>query len=255
MIFVATRLRLVALCALTVAIVLGPGGAAARATFTLTLHEDGVTDQTIIFALSHGDRSSDAPQMIHYSDSFGGFNLVVEVATSNSNIPGATPTLTLNNVQFTNASQAAQTLQLTVTDTGFTTQSIGTGSVDLHSQISDIQFPLGSSVTFQSFLNGTAGNQVSLNGPGVAEEHTTIAAPGNPFTLQNVTTVTVAGASLVQMIGSTEVAAAPGNGPPQVLAPEPSTLGAAISGLPVLGLGLWYRRSRVRRASTNSASA
>jgi hypothetical protein len=213
------------------ALVLG-AGRTAHATFTLTLSEAGYADQTITFNPSTGVPGQ--AEVIDYAGSFGGFQIVVEVASSNSNLPDQTPTLTLNNLQLTGANGVTQTLQITVADTGFSTQSTGPGPVDLRSQVSDTQLPTGNEITYQSFLNGVGGDSLSLSSAGGAQGDSTIVAPTNPFTLESITTITVHGASYVQTTGITEV-----------LAPSPSTLGAAaVSAVPLLGLGLWRRRAR-----------
>src|SRR5262249_9736477 len=105
--------------------------------------------------------------------------------------------------------------------------------VTLVSQLATTQVPTGSGVTYQSFLNGTAGNKLSLNTVGGVEDNKVLASATNPFTLKSVTTVTVNGIGIIQASGVT-----------LVHAPEPATMGAAFSMVPVLAAGLWWKRRR-----------
>jgi hypothetical protein len=222
--------RRLATCAvLTVAALLTSLGTA-RADYTLTLHEAGYTDQTISYS---GSALPGQPAYINYVGGFGGFAIVVEVSTSTSNLPNSLPTLTINNLELSTTAGSPQTLQITVQDTGFSNQSVGTGPVSLISQLSTTQVPTGSGVTYQSFLNGNAGNQLSLNSVGGAQDTTLLTSVTNPFTLKSVTTVTVSGMGVIQTSGIT-----------LVQAPEPATMGAAFSMVPVLAAGLWWKRRK-----------
>jgi hypothetical protein len=222
---------------------------AARADFSLTLSEAGYSDQTITFAPGPDNPQPGTAQVLIFQGDFGGFTYLLEAATSNSNLADQAPSLSLTNLQLSTNDQTAQTLTITVQDTGFSTSSLqGANSVDLVSQFTITTLPTDSSATFQSFLGNTAGqvlSPVTTDAAGVVTS-TSTPAPSGMFTLKNVTTITMKGAGLVQTQGNTQVVAPPTTGGnPQVLAPEPGTMGAVFSALPLLvGLGLWRRRSQ-----------
>jgi hypothetical protein len=226
--------RLLVSTSLAVAVLLAALGNA-RAEFSLTLHETGYADQTVTFSGSPG---SSVPALLGFGGSFGGFAVVVEIASSNSNVPGATPTLTINNLLIGGTTGVTQTLQITVKDTGFTFPS-GTSTADLKSQLSVTALPWASSVTYQSFLNTSSGSLLSLGGVGGTSATNSVSATSGTFTLESVTSITITGAGLVQTTGITQASA---TGGPPVVVPEPGTMAAACSVLPFLGAGLWWRR-------------
>jgi hypothetical protein len=209
----------------------------ARAEYKLTLHESGYSDKTVTFS---GPPTPGVPTVLGFGGSFGGFAVVVEVSSSNSNIPGATPTLTISNLQIGGHAGVTQTLQITVSDDNFKLPN-GTTTADLKSQLGATLLPSQSAVTYQSFLNGSAGQQLSLSSVGGNSGTDSVSVPSGTFTLKSVTTITITGAGVVQTSGIT-TATATSSGGPSVVAPEPGTMAAACSVLPFLGAGLWWRR-------------
>jgi len=233
MLFGSGRRLLVATSLAVVALLASLGDA--RAEFSLTLHEAGYTDQTVTF---FGSPGSSVPALLGFGGSFGGFAVVVEISTSNSNIPGATPTLTLSNLQIGGRAGVTQSLQITVKDTGFSLPS-GTTTADLKSQLAVTALPGQSTVTYQSFLNSSSGTLLTLNSVNGTSATDSVSVPSGTFTLESVTTITLTGAGLIQTSGITT---ATGTGGPPVVVPEPGTMAAACSVLPFLGAGLWWRR-------------
>jgi len=197
----------------------------AHAAFTLTLQETGFGPITITDN-GAGDVSG-ASGVITFSGAFGDF--FVQVSTGSSNSAGGTEPaqLTINSLSITGASSSA--LTITLTDTGFTAPT--TSQVELRSQLSTTQLPLGTTVTFTSSLNGSAGTPLTLTTVGGTTGLDIKALGGTPFTLSNVTTFNLTAAGTVQATGITTATS-----------PEPATVAMVATALPILGLGYWRRR-------------
>ncbi len=205
----------------------------ARADFTLTLHEQGYSD-VVIHDNGAGDTSSQTG-LITYSGNFGSFLITAEIGSSNSTAGSQPAYLTINQFSMQNYSSGTGVLQITLQDTGFTAPN--PGPVFMQTQLSTTSvLATGSSVSIQSALNGTAGTAITLptdpSGTSVTDQMT---IGTSPYTLSNVTTVTLVAGGVLQSTGSTTVAT-----------PAPGGLMLALTGLPVLGLGLGWRRLRKR---------
>jgi len=205
--------------------------APAHAAFTLTLHETGFSDVVVTDNnLASGDVSL-ATGVITYSGSFGDFAVQVTTGSSNSTSGAQPAQLTINNLSITGASTSS--LTLTLTDTGFTAP--GVGPADVQNQLSTTQIPEGTTVTYQSTVDGQSGGaQLSLSGVGGNKDFGSVTLGTNPYTITTVTTFNLGAAGTVQATGITQVAN-----------PEPSTIVIALTALPALGL---YRLRRRKQA-------
>jgi hypothetical protein len=174
---------------------------------------------------------------IIFSGALGSFNIQISVGTSNSAANVQPAQLTINNTSISStgyASSTTKTVTITLEDTGFTAPSTGL-QAGMESQLSTTQLPVGSAVSFQSFLNGVGGTVLNANTVGGSRVNEAVIIPSSPYTLKNVTTYSIqgqgAGSSLtVQTTGITAVAV-----------PAPAGLVLLASGIPALGL-VWLRR-------------
>jgi hypothetical protein len=212
------------------AIILGMPPPAA-ADFTLTLHQQGYTD--LVVADGGGLDSNTQPGVIVYSGSFGTFNVTAEIGTSNS-AAGVEPAyLAINNLAIQNTSGSG-VLTITLQDTGFTAPR--SGQATMVTQLSTTSVTTGGSVTIQSYLDGQAGTQLALGtAPAGASVEDTVMIGQTPYTMTNVTTVSLGAGGMLQSTGTTTVHA-----------PAPGGLELALSGLAVGALGLCWRRLRKR---------
>ncbi len=229
---VRSRKRLTLMALLAGAIIMGvppPAGA----DFRLTLHQDGFADRTITDNSIY-DLSPTTTGVIVYSGTFGTFTITAEIGTSNSTAGVEPAALTIN--QLSIASPSGGTLTITLSDDGFTAPQAGQ-QVAMRSQLSSTSLTSGGSVSFQSYLEGVGGTVLTLgtaNPNGI--EATDIRMLGaTPYTLSNVTTVTLAPSGVLQSTGTTTV-----------MNPAPAGLVLALTGVPLLGIGAWLRRFRKR---------
>jgi hypothetical protein len=233
--------------------------APARAAFQMTLTEVNVNTGTTIASTTvvdngSGDQSS-MSGVIGFLGSLGDFNIQLSVGTSNSQYGVQPAQLTINNVSIdSNGIALGQTRQVIITlqDTGFTAPD--PGHAVMTSQLSTTQLPTGSNVTFQSFLNSSAGTQLSLATVGGAAVDDQVTIGSSPYTLKDVTTYTIQG----QGTGFGKGITVQSTGLTSVVAPAPGGAVLALAGVPFLGLGCWLRRrkkaSRLPPGANTSAS-
>jgi hypothetical protein len=196
----------------------------AHAAFTLTLHETGFADQ--VFTPNAG------PGAIVIATTIGHFTFQADIATSNS--PGSVSPAVLSLSQTSITTTGGGTLTITVNDTGFTAP--GTGLATVTTQLSTTSLTAGGSVSILSRVNGTQVGPTLTLGTAAAgtmgSGNINIGTP--PFTLTNVTTVTLTAGGMLQSTGNTTVAPVP----------EPATLFMAFAAVPIFGLGYWRQRRR-----------
>jgi hypothetical protein len=214
----------------------------ARADFQLRIYEDGN------FLAAPGVLTDGGSGVITYSGNAGDFNLAFTYATSNS--PGADNVgiVTVANTRITNNTNATHTLTIEVSSQGFdlptgdslsllnsASGTISRGSingsftsyVDRSNSLfgkSDVAAP---AVTFA----GTAGtNSASFSG---TTEVYPFSSTGT-YSITNVGTYTFAAGASMTLTG----------GLSEVHAPAPPGLVLALSGMPLLGFGCWFRGRR-----------
>jgi len=191
----------------------------AKADFMLTLHEQGYRDVTV---------SDNGTGFIAYGGGFGSFFIQGDFGYSNSNTGVEPATLTINQLSIQNTSGTG-TLQITLTDTGFMVPHAGPAV--MNSQLSTTSLTGTGSVSFQSFLNGVGGTKLTLGtAPSGTSATDAMTISSDPYTLSNITTVTLGAGGLLQSTGTTTVTT-----------PAPGALMLALTGLPLLGVGAWRR--------------
>jgi len=138
------------------------------AGFTLSLQEfngASLVASKLITDQGTGDLDGNSGSIIFSSSvsgAVGDFSANLSFATSNSAGGGLPAQITSNDTSITSAGfTGSRTLILTVLDDGFTAP--GLGPATLGSQLSTTQLPANTNVTFQSFLDATAGSVLSLN--------------------------------------------------------------------------------------------
>ena len=204
----------------------------APADFTLTLHEQGYSD-LVIHDNGAGDLST-ANGVIIFGGTFGTFSITAEIGSSNSATATAPAVLTINQLAIQSNDAGTGKLTITLTDTGFSAPNPGPAL--MQSQLSTTAMTGTGSVSFQSFLDGTGGTKLTLNtAPGGKNATDAVTIGGSPYTLSNVTTVTLSAGGTMQSTGITTVAT-----------PAPTGVELAVTGLPLLGVGLWLHRRRRR---------
>jgi len=213
----------------------------ADAGFKLTISDGSNSvqvDDNVVYGIPPAGFANDldpAAGQVIFSGVIGVFN--INITTGTSNAPG-TPTLaqlTINNTSITSAGfTGSKTLTFTLEDTGFTAPT-GSG-LFLISQLANTQLPSGSTVGYQSFLNGTGGTALSLNTVGGASASNAVSISTTPYTLKTVATVTVTGTGGAQTVQF--------NGLTAVVVPAPASLLLALSAVPALGLGRLFRRKK-----------
>jgi hypothetical protein len=214
----------------------------ARADFQLRLYEDGV------FLAAPGVLTDGGSGVITYSGNAGDFNLAFTYATSNS--PGADNVgiVTVANTRVTNTASATHTLTIEVSSQGFNvptgdsltllnsasgTVSRGTisGSFNSYADRNNALFGTSDLAAPALTFTGTAGT-LSASFSGSTELYPLTST--GLYSITNVGTYTFgAGASITLTGGLSEVHA-----------PAPPGLVLALSGMPLLGFGCWFRGRR-----------
>jgi hypothetical protein len=182
--------------------------------------------------------------VIQYSGSVGDFNLAFTYATSNS--PGTeNGIVTIANTRVTNTKSVAHSLTIAVSSTGFQTTSdtlvnsasgtISRGTVygDFTSYVdrTNTLFGAGDVKTPAVLFSGTAGTpSSSFSGTSFASGLNT--GPDMMYSITNVGNYNFAGNASVTLTG----------GYSETIAPVPSGVVLALSGVPFLGLSFWFRR-------------
>jgi MYXO-CTERM domain-containing protein len=207
------------------------------AALMMTLHQPGGPPDVSIIDNVLNDTNGALGQL-GYSTAFGAFGINIDASTSNA-LTGGDPALLTITLIVTNTSGAAATLEATVTDL-FAYFVPATGpDLSLTSAASNgIALP-GSSMTFESFLDGVS---AGLQGPFVGGTGGTLAKNYagpilTPFSLSNITKVTVAAGSSVVISNSTSVTSA---------VPEPGSMITWGLGMACFGLVAAVRRRRSR---------
>jgi hypothetical protein len=208
----------------------------AQAGFSMTLSD---SDGNFVTVNDNSLADSDSRSgVIGFFGALGSFNIQLSVGTSNAPGTEHLAQLTINNTSISSAGfNGDKTITLTLEDTGFTSPQPQPGKpVTMDSQLATTALPTGSTVTFQSFLDGAAGTKLILNkvdGASVSDE---VFVSGNPFTLKNITTYTVKGqgANIPLTVQSSGITVAH--------LPAPAGVVLAMTGLPVVGLACWLRR-------------
>jgi len=208
----------------------------ARAGFTVKLHETGFADQT--FNVTSGTINTVGPVTI------GNYTVTV---TASDSAPGIDETfggalVSQNTFSVVANAPALADLQITVQDDTFISTPYGTGNpVTVQNSLSTTLITSGK-VTANGFIIGNSTlttTDIALNGPslsGMVSNSITgsIAPLGSTFTLGNFADVHFTGTGK-QQANFTVTTVAP--------VPEPATVVAALTGLP-LGIGVWMRRRR-----------
>ncbi len=200
----------------------------AHAKLTLTLSEAGFADAEFTDAGTPG-------YLVTPTTTFGTFSFESDIARSNALNGSAPARLTINSVSARETEGSGTgVLTITIKDDGFTAP--GPGSAFLDTQLSTTSFsPDGSGATMQSFVNSTAGTLLSVSTtPAGTNSRDLVNVDTNPFSLTNVTVVTLGEGGSFQTTGTTTLAAVP----------EPATLAMAFAAVPILGLGYWRNRRR-----------
>ena len=235
-----SRLFLVGACA-GVAGFAGVGRAGAA--LTLTLSEPGYTSMTVTDAANTGALS--------FFGSFGDFqtNFIAGLSNKLSSPTPAAATLQIQSIDVKNLSTGGtkDTLTLTLSDDGYTFPAATGSALSLDSAFggSLSNATAGDSATFQSFVlspSTTTGVQTytsAATDPGTTSfsrnvTPVTFIRPA-AFTLENVTTISLSGASEQANLSGTTTAS--------TAVPEPASAAAAA----VVGLGLLGRRRASRR--------
>jgi len=232
------------LAAVLVAAALLGVSSSAHAAFSLTISNGTnsvtVNDNNTPAGTNSGSTGSPldldpASGQIIYSGMIGVFN--VNITTGTSNAPGTVSLaqLSINDISTTTAGfTGTKTLTFTLQDTGF---NLPTGAnLQLESQVSTTQLPTNTNVTYQSFLNGNGGTQLSLNTVGGTRTSDSVSITTTPFSLKSVTTFTMTGTGSAQTVQYTGLTA--------VTVPAPAGVVLALTAAPFLGVGCWLRRRR-----------
>jgi len=212
--------------ALVTAALLGSPGQA-RAAFTL--HIVSGADNITVTDGGAGDVNP-LTGAITFAGTAGNFLVSVNTAISNSGSGNPAVLSQVNGL----VSTGAGTITITAADTNFSTP-LPAAVTNVVSQLSNTQSTIsGQTVVFRSALNGVPGTPITETATSGVVSATDVFFNGaNPFTLSNVTTVTVNGAGVsVNTTGQTSVNAVP----------APAGIVLALTALPALGAGGWLRR-------------
>lgn len=221
--------------AVAVAVLLGTAGTA-RATIELDLASGSST-------VTKSDPNSGGS--VSYTGAVGNFSVVMAYGDSNS--PGGQSALAeAGSITLTNNSSSAQTITIKVSAQDFTAPvnpalevtdtvsgSVAKGSVvsvtaQGYADSSNTLFGQGFASTQLNL--GTYGNGTSFSANGVAGSFNS----GSKYSLTFIETITLAGNSSVTLTG----------GNVQAMLPEPTSMMAAFTAMPFLGLGVWMRRRK-----------
>jgi hypothetical protein len=218
-----------------------PPPARADYQFQLNIYEDGV----LLKSLTDKDVGQTLGS-ISYSGTVKDFNLQFTYATSNT--PGTDGTngiVTIANTRVTNTTSAAHTLTIAVSSTGFQTNSdalintasgsVNRGSIsgNFTSYVSrdNALFGMSDISTTPVTFSGAAGTG-SASFSGTTQSATFAVTPDITYSITNVGNYTFAGNASITLTG----------GYSETIAPVPSGVVLALSGVPFLGFSCWLRR-------------
>jgi len=224
--------------ALLAGAVLVSTGSPARASIDLTLTEGSSTVSR---------SNPDSGGSVSYSGAVGS-DFSVLIAYGDSNSPGGQTALTqAGSIVITNNSSSAATITITVSAQDFTspvspslqvldtvsgsvaTGSLISGSAQGFADSSNALFGEGFASTLLQFGPNSSGTSFSVNG-NVGGFNS-----GPKYSLTFTETFTLAGNSSLTLTG----------GNVQTALPEPTSLMAAFTAVPFLGLGAWLRRRKL----------
>jgi hypothetical protein len=215
----------------------------------------------IDYSIDSGSRtfgnSSSGSSVTFTSTDVGGKGLFsVDISVGTTNTPGGAFALVTqsNNTVATLYSSGSHTLHIYVSSTGFTSPQSPPPAI-LGNASSITENGGHTDVTFTSYgdtsntLFGTTGSSVTSvstsysandqTGVGSGSNSTLFSPNGNKYSLTNIGDYTLTGGtSLTVVSGNTKVTPTP----------VPAGMTLALSGLPVLGLGYWFRRRQLRLA-------
>jgi len=212
----------------------------ANAAFKMTLSDSDGNTVTINDNNSPGGTGLDissASGRIIFDGSLGVFDIQMDTGTSNAPGTNKLAQLTINSTSISSVGFTGnKTITITLEDTGFFSP-LGS-PVDLVTQVSTTQLPTDSSVTYQSFVNGNPGTQLSLTGVGGAKTSEHVSITSSPYTLTSVSTITIHGQGAgneltVQTTGLTAVTV-----------PAPAGVVLALTALPLGVVSCWLRRRK-----------
>jgi hypothetical protein len=238
---------------LALAVALTLTSLAARADLKIQLEQLGGPGPTIV------DSVAGANPVAFFNGPFGDFT--VTVLSSASNSPGSPPEAFLlsSNTSVVNNAAGPRTLYIDIGSTDFASPA---GSTHMHSSAGTTTTTSGagqSTWTFQSWANNdngqfshagfTGGSQVLDISTGGSSDNDSIEVDfltlTDPYSLVQRYEITLAAGGRINFSTQTQIH----GGPFHPVVPEPATVLAALTGLPVLG-GLWLRR----RKETNLAA-
>ena len=213
--------RLLLAASLAALVNLGSAGSA-QASVSLTLHEAGFTDVTV----------NNGTNFVVFAGTFGNFTLSLDTGISAVSANDARLSTTTNSTRDTVG--GAKTLTITVSDNFAQPNAPSTLTSNLSSTLIS-----GGSVSFQSFLNATSTTKVTLTtAPGTASSPpVSVLGTSAPFTLSNVTTITLGALGSANSTGTTDALAA---------VPEPASIVALLSAVPIIGIGAMMRRRKAQ---------
>jgi hypothetical protein len=193
-----------------------------------------------------GDVVASAPSgtTATYSNmNFGGFNIDLLAASSNSPGTGSLAQLTGSTLQITNTSSAPATLFITLGDTGFTSPTSAT--LDSHIGGTVVIGSPANSLTYSSYVNtdnaqnGTGGSTPGAQTPGITsgsfnnDSFLSLPSLGTPYSITERFALTLGAGSEINFSASSTLT-------PTV--PEPSTLMlTGVSALCLAGYGVRRR--------------
>jgi hypothetical protein len=226
------RLRILGLAGVFAAIAALATPSPANAGFSILLHETGYADQMFTPALVSGQYTLPTTVFGDYSIQVGGRDSAPGINVFQGGALVTQNTLTVNNIS---GGTPLSSLVITVQDNTFSNNLGNPGN--LINTLSTTEIDVGL-VTASSFVNTPSNNT-----PVVLASHTLFGGgtsnaivpmgSGSTFTLGSVATISgLVGAGATDNFTVTSL----------VVSPEPTSMLAVITGLPVLGFAVWYRR-------------
>jgi hypothetical protein len=229
--------------------------APARAGLTLLLSSGSYSEQ-VSEATPSGSVTAwsgsvtTSPGSVSYGNSslFGLFSIQMISAESNSlaNGPGVISEMNIDSLKISNLSSAAQTLTISMSDTGFQPDNATRPLMVYNTASATFRGLSNGTLTYQTFaFDGTA---LFQTGAGAVSTDPVVLTPNSTgsttlgyftpqndeFSMTSVMTIQLAGGAIVTFDGDS-----------LVHAPEPGTAALAFTGTLPLAIGLWYRRRRV----------
>lgn len=219
------------------------GMPAARAGIVLTISDDFGHNETV--------NGSDTSAFTLGEISVGAFRVFASARSNFGISVDNTGFLTSFNSTVKNVELTPGNLYITVSETGFTLPSATLPNFEyLNSSVVSNQGTDKGTARFTSYLHQSGTLSDTTTG---AQNVTTIAnarsvmfqRTATTYDLRNTTIVTLAGGQLRDVSGNTSVTLIPPNGYGVLQAvPEPSSIVALLSSLPLVGAGIYLRRRK-----------